>query len=139
MSTKYSKLILILLHYISVSNAQYCVAGDVCGCYKRSIGAWLDDCTCADFQKEDDCAPDGQFCGSTYSLDGTQTAGDSCTDQCDGFNMDTYVPNDDGTIDYATFQVTLCRSILEDSGLDPATYINTNIVPDYDAEAAQLN
>ena len=53
--------------------------------------------------------------------------------------MDDYVPSDDGTIDYTNFEVTLCHSTLADSGVDSATYIETIIVPNYDAEAASLN
>ena len=35
--------------------------------------------------------------------------------------------------------MTLCHGTLADSGVDTATYIDTNIVPSYDVEATELN
>ena len=109
-------MILILINYIWISSAQYCDYDSVCGCYQYSASAWMPDCTCADVQKEDDCEPDGLFCGASFYSDGTSGGVSACTDQCDVFNMDGYVPAEDGSTSwYDGFQVTLCYTSFADS------------------------
>ena len=99
-------------------------------------GGWgQPSCDCATYKKNTDCGTD-TICGSSFDSTGVQISDipNSCTNQCDYFTMDLYIPNTEDLTEvlvYDEFSVILCYDDISGSGFTNEEYILDQIIPVY--------